>query len=154
MKPKRRPVRVDKDAWSRSSRQSLAYDFARKTYKDQHYSCRRCGANSIFTAEDQKYTYEVRKAYIDQGRVLCQVCWSEEQAIAKKLGECAAQWKTNKPALLADQSFLAEWLRLLELHPTFGARENSATIQMLKKCLAKRAQQSVQPDRREDAAPG
>lgn len=79
------PVRVDKEQWSRSSKQSLSYDFPKKTYKDTPYKCSLCFADAVFTAEEQKHAFEVRKAYIWQARVLCASCWAEEQTIAKGL---------------------------------------------------------------------
>lgn len=136
MKRKTQPVRVEKELWSRSSKQSLAYDFAHKTYKDRSYNCWRCGSPSTFTAEEQKHAYEVRKAYIWQSRVLCATCWTEGQSIANQLRAFAARWKQNKQTLRADREFLVEWLRLLELHPEYGGRKNTATMAMLKRILA------------------
>lgn len=143
MKRKAQPVRVEKELWSLSSKQSLAYDFAPKTYKDRSYRCWRCGSTATFTAEEQKRAYEIRKAYIWQARLLCPTCWTEEQNIAQQLRSFAAEWKQKKRTLVTNRSFLAEWLRLLELHPKYRGRRNPATIAMLRRLLAAGTQQAA-----------
>lgn len=136
MKRKAQSVRVEKELWSRSSKQSLAYVLAPKTYQDRSYKCRRCSGAATFTAEEQKRTFETRKAYIWQSRLLCPTCWTEEQSIARQLRSFAAEWKKNKRTLVKNRSFLAEWLRLLELHPKYRGRRNPATIAMVTRLLA------------------
>ena len=68
----------------------------------------------MFTAEDQKYTYETRKAHIDQQRILCQPCWRESLEIAANLEAHASKWAGEKRRLKSDKAFLGEWLGLLE----------------------------------------
>ena len=146
MTEQRKIVRVEKDKWSRSSKQSLAYDFAKRTYKDRHFKCRRCSAAAVFTAEQQKHTFEVRKAYIWQGRSLCADCFAQEQHIERQLLVYASKWRNNKAHLAKDQGFLREWLCLLEAHVKFGHVPDSAAIAMVRSKLAEAAQQKGQRD--------
>jgi hypothetical protein len=132
---KRKSVLVNKEQWSRSSKQSLAYDFAGKTYADIIFKCRQCGANEVFTAKAQKRAFEDKKAYIWQQRVLCTSCWKDEQLIAKSLRSYMTKWKLDKQNLKSDAVFLQNWLKLLELHPYYGARKNTALIAMISKHL-------------------
>lgn len=54
-------------------------------YKTYGYYCWRCRERALFTAADQKYTYEVNKAHIDQKRILCEGCWKRLNAITAEL---------------------------------------------------------------------
>ena len=64
-------IPADPSQWSEKSKRSVSFFFTSK-YEDREYKCWSCGKLATFTAEDQKYTYEVRKASIDQRRVLCE----------------------------------------------------------------------------------
>ena len=72
MKPpdRAKTVAADQEKWSEQSKQTISYHY-KQEYTDIEYSCWRCRAACVFTAQDQKYTYEVRKASIDQRRFLC-----------------------------------------------------------------------------------
>ncbi len=84
-----------------------------KEYHDNKYSCWRCKKVSVFSAEDQKYTYEVKKAPIDQQRILCTDCWRLSLQIGKEIESCEANWASSKVALSKDKQFLSRWLQLL-----------------------------------------
>lgn len=59
------PTRAVKADPTRYSKQSLQSYGARltKEYTDIGYSCWRCKKQNIFTAEDQKHSFEVKKNY-------------------------------------------------------------------------------------------
>lgn len=111
MKQRDRPTSVpaDPEQWSDKSKQTISYDFIRE-YTDEPYKCWHCQAECIFTAQDQKYTYEVKKASIDQRRSLCAACWSEAHRIRNMLAECEERWAEGKAKLQTDKSFLTHWL--------------------------------------------
>jgi Probable zinc-ribbon domain len=69
-------VPADPSKWSEKSQQTLSFDFM-KVYKDIAYNCWRCKQSAVFSAADQQYTYEVKKALIDPRRILCTECWKE-----------------------------------------------------------------------------
>jgi hypothetical protein len=105
-------------------------------YKDIHYKCWHCQADSVFTAVDQKYTYEEKKAPIDQRRVLCEVCWREALGIAAQLQECKNLWASSKQSLREDEAFLRRWLALLESQERYVPyRKDLARKNMLRKLL-------------------
>ena len=91
-------VVADTSQWSESSQRSYAFECT-KEYKDIKYSCWHCKKGTIFSAKDQKYTYEVKKAPIDQDRILCQDCWKESLEIAKEIRECEKKWASSKNTL-------------------------------------------------------
>jgi hypothetical protein len=68
----------------------------------------------VFTAEDQRYTYETKKASIDQKRILCELCWSRSNAISNEMTECESSWAASKSSLRRDKQFLERWSALLE----------------------------------------
>jgi hypothetical protein len=100
------------------------------------YNCQRCQAEAIFSAADQKYTYEVKKAPIDQRRIFCELCWREFHQLAAQLKECEGKWATSKRALRADKPFLARWLELLESREKYVPNRNDvARKNMLRRLL-------------------
>src|ERR1700739_2244339 len=106
-------VPANPSQWSEKSQRSVSFLFTSK-YEDRKYKCWSCGRPAVFTAEDQKYTYEVRKASIDQQRMLCAECWRGSLQISRDLDSCESRWATAKSTLEADRMFLSHWLDLLE----------------------------------------
>lgn len=138
-------IPANPENWSEKSKQSVAYDFGfRKEYGDIHYQCRRCKKPSIFTAEQQKYTYEVKKAYIDQRRILCTECWKESNEIAGRIRSCEELWADSKEALKNNFEFLSEWLNLLARHEEYVPyKPNTAIKNMLEKLLNLRSHTDI-----------
>jgi hypothetical protein len=85
-----------------------------REYKTYGYTCWHCRERAVFTAADQKYTYEIKKAPIDQKRILCEKCWKRMNAIAAQLEECQGAWLQSKSTLRSDQAFLQRWFDLLQ----------------------------------------
>jgi len=137
MMPTRRKstIRADPGQWSEKSQRSVSSLFTSR-YEDREYKCWSCGKSAVFTAEDQKYTYEVRKAPIDQQRVLCAECWKLSLQIAKELESCETRWATEKSILEVDKVFLSHWLDLLEKREHYVRyRPDKAKKNMLRKLL-------------------
>ena len=82
-------VAADPDQWSEQSKHSVAFHFKRE-YVDIPYTCYRCGAACVFTAQDQKYTFEVKKASIDQRRTFCATCWPESHRLPRSKADYRA----------------------------------------------------------------
>jgi hypothetical protein len=133
--PRSSPVAADPSKWSPKSQQSVAFQFKR-VYVDEPYVCRRCGRDCVFTAQDQKYTFEIKKARIDQRRLLCAECWSESHRVRAALTERESRWAENRAALSADPDFLRDWLDLLLQWEAFNAyKVDTARINMLRRLL-------------------
>ena len=99
----------------------------------------RCGKSAVFTAADQKVTFESRKAYIWQQRNLCSECFRERKQIEIGIRRCQSRWRDRKRELQGDREFLRQWLSLLEKHPEYGGRKNHAGIIMLRRLVAQSA---------------
>lgn len=98
--------------------------------------CRCCGADCVFTAQDQKYTFEIKKAPIDQRRSLCAECWSESHRVRAALTAREDRWAVDKAALREDPDFLRDWLDLLLQWKAFNAYKlDVARINMLRRLL-------------------
>lgn len=109
-------------------------------YRDIEYSCWRCHARAIFSAADQKHTFEVIKAPISQQRVLCAECWKQSLVLAKDIEHCEQRWAESKLQLRQDEAFLSRWLQLLtEMEAYARNRPNTAIKRMLTKLLAQLA---------------
>lgn len=128
-------VPADPEQWSEKSKQSFASWVCRE-YKDKLYNCWHCQVACIFTAQDQKYTFEVKKASIDQRRILCQECWLESNRLRASLHDCEAEWSLSKVHLRADAKFLCRWLDLLlALEKYVPYKPDTAKKNMLSKLL-------------------
>ena len=130
-------ILADPSWWSEESQRSYAAQYT-KTYKDKEYNCWRCQEKSVFTAEDQKYTYEVRKAYCWQRRILCQECWKEKNLITHKIQECEKQWAESKQTLRQNREFLQRWLSLLVVREEYVLYWSNIAIKNMINKLLKR----------------
>jgi hypothetical protein len=137
---------ADPEQWSEKSKNTMPYQFNWvKVYTDKAYVCWTCKARCVFSATDQKFTYEVRKAYIDQKRTLCTMCWGESNRIMRQIQACEQQWAEARQVLRTDRIFLETWLALLQHQTRYRAyyAGNVAHENMLKKLLG------VMPSREE-----
>jgi len=134
-KPKQELQTVNPNQWSKSSKRSTIFHIPPSHYEDISYQCARCGENAVFTAAEQKLTFEGRKAYIWQRRVVCPDCWRERQRIERGIRECTTRWKAHKTELQRDAEFLRRWFELLQTYPNYGGRKNHAGIRMLRRLL-------------------
>lgn len=132
-------VPADPSKWSEKSQQTVSFHF-KKEYRDIAYSCWRCKISAVFSAEDQRYTYEVRKAPIDQRRILCTECWRQLLELDRDIAICNQQWADSKNALRSDKEFLANWLNLLTSREQYVPyHPNTAAKNMLLKLLGQQA---------------
>ena len=53
-------------------------------YVDKAVACRQCGTEEVWTAERQKWWYEVAKGNINTEAVLCRTCRAHEKQIKKE----------------------------------------------------------------------
>lgn len=111
-------VPADPTKWSAKS-QGSPPAFWTTEYTDIQYDCWHCQKTATFSAADQRYTYEVKKATINQHRILCEPCWRESLRIAAELAEHQSWWAQSKSSLRSDRPFLTRWLELLELREKY-----------------------------------
>jgi hypothetical protein len=127
---------ADPSRWSEQSQRSVSAEWT-KEYRDIQYQCWKCKADAVFTAQDQKITFDVKKAPIDQRRILCEDCWKQSNQIARELSENERLWAEKKPTLQKDREFLRQWLELLEEREKYVPyRPDTAKKNMLKTLLA------------------
>ena len=128
-------MKADTSLWSKESKQSYAVDCI-KEYTDKEYNCWRCKTKSVFTAADQKYTYEVKKAYYWQQRILCHECWKQKNVITRNIQDCEKRWDKSKKTLKMDPTFLEIWLNLLVTREEYVPyKPNTAIKNMLTNLL-------------------
>ncbi len=135
MNTPRKPVTVEKDLWSESSRRSGDYLLIGDFYEDKPFSCRVCGANAVFTAEQQKYAYEVKKAHTWEQHLLCLECFEQRNTLIAEAATYAAEWARTKAQFRQKPAAIRRWKEVLEILPRFGVRKDSARIRMLAKLL-------------------
>jgi hypothetical protein len=128
-------VPADPSKWSEKSQHSVGFHYV-KEYTDIAYNCWRCKKAAVFSAADQKYTYEEKKAPIDQRRILCTECWGELLAIDRDIKQCEQQWAESKHSLRSNAEFLTKWLNLLTSREGYVPyHPNTAAKNMLRKLL-------------------
>ena len=123
------------EEWSEASKRSVEYTFEPRPYVDIPYMCWRCKAPAVFTAEDQKRTYEVQKAHLWQSRVLCVPCHAERCRLDREVLVCRRRWAVGKRELQRDIEFLRHWLAVLEAQAGHGARMDEANIIRLRRLV-------------------
>lgn len=126
---------ADPSQWNEASQRSVSFGWTTE-YEDIEYNCWRCRKAAVFSATDQKYTFEVKKAPIDQRRILCADCWRLSLVIDKEVEACEANWALSKVSLRKDKEFLSRWLQLLISKEEYVPyRPNTAAKNMLQKLL-------------------
>ena len=134
-KPKHASIPADRTKWSEKSQRTLSAEFIRE-YKDRRYQCWQCRAEAVFTAADQRYTYEVKKAPIDQQRILCEACWRRSITIKAELSACGDTWEKSQGERRSDIGVLKRWLGLLEEQEEYiPYKPDSAKKNMLRKLI-------------------
>ncbi|WP_167227642.1 zinc-ribbon domain containing protein [Massilia rubra] len=129
-------VAADPKQWSEQSKRSVAYHFKRE-YVDEPYKCSRCSVACTFTAQDQKYTFEIKKASKDQRRKFCSTCWSESNRMRATLSEYDLRWTAEKSSLRANREFLTEWLELFMRWKQFAPYKHDIAKIAMVRCLLK-----------------
>lgn len=124
-------VPTSPEHWSDSSKQSYAYQSPPREYSDRNYTCRHCRKAAVFTGQEQREAYEVRKAYIWQARVLCAECFATRMQIEAELLACAHRWQTARAKCNADTPFLRRWHGLLQQHVDYGGSRDEGNTHML-----------------------
>ena len=114
------------ECWSEQSKKSVAYICWRRSA---------CGAPDVFTAAEQKHTFEVRKVNISQERVLCSACHREWVALEWEAHACRERWASNGASLRHDPAFLRRWLVVLEAMPRYNGVRDEANIVMLRRLV-------------------
>ncbi len=131
-KPK---IPINKNAYSDSSKRSVGHEFLGEFYEDIHYQCYKCKQPAVFTAIQQKKSFEIRKEYIDKRRVLCRNCWLELRRLKSEIQEIEYLYSLDKEKMKSDKEFLERWLFILKEIPKFGKKTNTARIRFIEKIL-------------------
>ena len=124
------------ECWSDESKQSVAYLFTPQPYRDKAFLCWRCRNPDVFTAAEQKHTFEVRNANISQQRVLCRVCHREWVKLDRESRLCRQRWASEHHTLRRDAAFLRRWLVVLESLPGYNGVRDEANMVMLRRLVA------------------
>lgn len=122
---------VNSANWSEASRRGYACVGVPSKYHDIHFKCASCRRDEVFTAAEQRNTYEVKKAYIWQRRKLCQMCFGTRIKLERELKQLQQRWMTESKLIEREPQTLERWLWLLRQLPRYGIRENTAQIAML-----------------------
>jgi len=99
----RRPARVGAVAVNEEDlapyRSYGAPDFVRRGYYlDRGFRCAGCGSEETWTAEQQKWWYEVAKGYVYSSAKLCRPCRRREQARAARARRVHQEGAARKKA--------------------------------------------------------
>jgi hypothetical protein len=129
------PVLVNAENWSEESRHSLKYISAPIEYRDIQFTCYRCRTVAVYSAAEQRESFEVKKRYLWQRRILCQQCFLVRLAFEKEIKGFNIRWLTERQLMEKDPELLKRWLELLRDLPFYGARKNIAHIAMIVKLI-------------------
>jgi len=132
-------VKINKDAWSEKSKESLSYAFAKDFYENIIYTCRKCKKESIFSAEEQKRSYEIQKNYIDQQKIFCEKCYKNHKELKKQIHEYEKMWEMESVKTKNTATYLNEWLSTMHEMQSYGKPINEAMTNHLLKIINKNA---------------
>lgn len=132
-------VPVDTGQWSDAARRRLGYLPAAAFYQDRVFACRTCQCEAVFTAEEQKHEFEVKKAHYLRQRVLCPSCFAKRGELQHLNDQFAAMWNDREEGLRADVPSMLVWLDVLTELPQYGMRRDTARIRMLEKLATEAA---------------
>ena len=129
-------ILIDRTQWSQSSQRSSGhYDSRANQYENISYQCVKCELIAIFTAEEQKYSYEVKKQFIRRIPNLCATCQTKLESLLATEKEFQQSWSVNSHALKSNVVFLKDWLTLLREIHTFGKATNYTMVKGILKLL-------------------
>lgn len=95
--------------------------------------------NTTYTAEEQKYTYEVQKCYIEINRVLCPECYKKYNVLKKQIKEYESLWAKETEESKKSALYLKEWLSVINEIPLYGKPKNEAMANNLQNLINKNA---------------
>ena len=124
-------IRIDKEAWSDESKRSYSYDSHIEFYEDERYQCVKCGCSAVFSAQEQKEAFEVKKRYIWQRRTLCKSCYGELLELKKELSMYEEMWSQESAVTKKSAPYLQSWLTAINAMPSYGKPKNHAKAQKL-----------------------
>ncbi len=136
MPPASTSAPVDTSQWSEESKRSLHYRSAPDVYEDKLFACRKCGCQAVFTAEQQKREYEVKKANTLQQHVLCQTCFVVRHELGAESSSFAERWQNDKARFKNEPQAIRRWIEVLNLLPQYGGYKDAGRIRMLAKLLS------------------
>jgi hypothetical protein len=130
---------VDTNQWSEESKRRLHYLPAPNVYEDKVFACRRCGCKAIFTAEQQKREYEVKKANTLRQHVLCHTCFVAWHELGAESDLFSNRWQNDKAGFKKDPPAIKRWIEVLNLLPQYGGYKDAGRIRMLEKLFSNAA---------------
>ena len=132
-------VKINKNAWSEKSKESLNYVFAKKFYENIIYTCRKCKKESIFSAEEQKISYEIQNNYIDQKKIFCEKCYINYKELKKQIHGYETKWQTESEKTKNTATYISEWLSAMNEMQSYGKPINEAMAKNLHKLISANA---------------
>ena len=128
-------IPLDRDNYSESSKRSVGFEYLGGFYASINYRCKKCYQSAIFTAIEQKESFEIKKKYMWQKRLLCNKCHKEMYLVKKELLDIYSSYCCNKKTLLMDEVFLSRWLLLLNEYPKYAQKGNPSRVKFVTKAL-------------------
>jgi len=130
-------VLIDRSQWSKSSQRSCGghYDSKAIHYENISYLCVKCKNKSSFSAEAQKFSYEVKKQFIWRIPSLCFNCQEKLTTLLSTEREFQNLWNVNREEMKLDIIFLKNWLNTLKEIHTYGKATNYTMVAGILKLL-------------------
>jgi hypothetical protein len=138
---KKQPVGVPVDVgqWSDAARRRLGYLPAPAFYEDRVFACRSCQCEAVFTAEQQKFEFEVNQAHYRRQRIFCPSCFARRCELQSFNDHFASLWNAREEGSRTDVPGLLMWLDVLTELPQYGLRRDTARIRMLERLATEAA---------------
>jgi hypothetical protein len=86
----------------------------------------------VFSPEQQKLAYEVRKKFVWWIPSLCLQCADELASLTARERELQTRWNASRQCLAGDREFLEEWLALVQGRARCGKYNSSLETMLLR----------------------
>jgi hypothetical protein len=125
---------IDRSKWQKPSYLGH-YDVNAAYYEGLRTSCRKCGVSFVFSAQAQKYAFEIEQRYPGWLPTLCPTCYREWEALEQKILKYEHFWEENRTVLALGREFLGKWLVMLKEARPYGKKDFESRIRMLIKVI-------------------
>ena len=128
-------IPINRSLWKKPTYQGH-YDERAEFYEGIRCRCTKCEESFVFTAVEQRDSFELDGKYPGWAPSLCQKCNSRWRDIEEKEKTYAENWAQKGLSIVPLESFLHEWLSVALEAKSFHKKGYEHTIGMIKNKLS------------------
>ena len=127
-------IPIDRSKWHKPFYRGH-YDEQAAFYEGIRCRCRKCGLSFVFTAFEQRDSFERNGKYPGWQPSLCTQCHSEFLELVSEEAAYSEKWEKERGTVVQAEAFLKQWLSVLMHAESFQKQRFGHKIGMIKKQL-------------------